>query len=36
MEYNLLDRIMDEDNYGNTSAEFLLRNLTKAGQSKLT
>lgn len=35
MEYNLLDRIMDEDNYGNTSAEFLLRNLTKAGQSKL-
>lgn len=32
MEYNLLDRIMDEDYYGPGSAEFLLRGMSPEGQ----
>lgn len=35
MEYNLLDRIIDEDNYGPSSAEWRLRGLSKAGQENL-
>lgn len=34
MEYNLLDRIMDEDYYGPGSAEFLLRGMSPEGQKK--
>ena len=34
MEYNLLDRIYDEDNYGNNSAEFLLRGMSPEGQKR--
>ena len=32
MEYNLLDRIYDEDYYGPGSAEFLLRGMSPEGQ----
>ena len=35
MEYNLLDRLYDEENYGPNSAEFLLRGLSRKGQEKL-
>ena len=34
MEYNLLDRIMDEDYYGPGSAEFLLRGMSPEGQKR--
>lgn len=35
MQYNLLDRLYDEENYGPNSAEFLLRGLSRKGQEKL-
>ncbi len=34
MEYNLLDRIMDEDYYGPGGAEFLLRGMSQEGQKR--
>lgn len=34
MEYNLLDRIVDEDNYGPDAGEFLLRGMSRAGQEQ--